>query len=47
MRTDVDECAKGFCGENMECQNTPGSDICSCRKGYREELYWCGGMSRF
>ncbi len=44
--TDVDECAQGLCGENMKCDNFPGSYSCSCRKGYREEMYWCNGMLR-
>jgi hypothetical protein len=41
---DVDECTQGLCGENMECQNFPGSYACSCRKGYWEDMYWCNGM---
>ncbi|XP_029972855.1 thrombomodulin-like [Salarias fasciatus] len=29
---DIDECHMGFCDQN--CINSPGSYVCSCRKGY-------------
>lgn len=33
---DVDECKTGPCGTNAFCENTYGSFICNCPKGFRK-----------
>ena len=43
--TDIDECTEGTanCGENADCNNTPGSFQCTCREGYTGDGSMCNG----
>lgn len=41
---DIDECALGLahCGQHAECENTVGSYLCNCHRGFnRNETFGC------
>lgn len=41
---DIDECALGLaqCGEHAQCENTIGSYLCNCHRGFnRNETFGC------
>ena len=42
---DIDECSASIrvCDVNANCQNTPGSYVCSCKAGFTGDGKTCAG----
>ena len=43
MLADTDECKSNPCDANADCTNTPGSYVCKCKDGYKENGDHCEG----
>ena len=45
LLSDINECSAsaGVCNVNANCQNTPGSYLCSCKPGYSGDGKTCKG----
>ena len=42
--SDVDECSNNPCHSNATCNNTLGSFLCTCKKGFTGDGRNCAGM---
>ena len=42
--TDIDECTRRYCSSQYVCENTPGSYLCKCKKGFAGNGTSCIGL---